>query len=173
MTEPEKALRVLNEVKYLTLATLNDDGSPWVSTLFFAFDKDLNFYWASKKDCLHSSNINRDPRVAANIYWLGHDGEDDVDALYIKAQAHEITSLPEVIQTLTPYGKRLFDAKFITQQGYKLLLTQTKDFFSKAPLRLYKAVPTHIYKWVIAPNWKDHYIDGRIEIPVEEIRKLL
>ncbi|WKZ23862.1 MAG: pyridoxamine 5'-phosphate oxidase family protein [Candidatus Dojkabacteria bacterium] len=172
MTELEKVIRILTEVRYLSLATLGDNSQPWISTIFYAYNKNLDFIWMSKKDTRHSQNIEKNPSVALNMYWVGP-GHDNVDALYIEAQAQEITGLRATIASLSTYTQRLLQQKFFNSSEAKKFLAHPEDFLKEAPFRLYKASPTAVYKFVQLENWKDKLVDGRLAIPVPEIIKLI
>lgn len=172
MTEPEKAARILKETRYLSLATVNDNGTPWISTLFTCYDKKLTFIWQSKTESKHTKNIQQNKNVAINLYWVGP-GEDNVDGLYIEAEASEVTGLKAILYALKIFASKLLKSKFLTQQGFKLFLSHPEDFFGDSPFRLYQAVPTTIHKFVPLENWKDKYVDGRIILKTEEITPYL
>jgi general stress protein 26 len=59
---------ILKNIHYITIATVCDDGSPWNSPVSASFDTDLNFYWGSSRENIHSKNISRDSRVFVVIY---------------------------------------------------------------------------------------------------------
>lgn len=172
MTEPEKAARILRETRYLSLATVNPDGTPWISTIFTCYDKNLRFIWQSKKDARHTQNLLANPHVAINLYWVGP-GEDNVDGLYIEAQAKEIKGIKSVLASLKVFATTLLRSKFLSKEGFKLFLAHPEDFLLDAPFRLYEAVPTKIHKFVPLENWKDKYVDGRIVLNTEEITPFL
>ena len=50
-----------------TLATLNEDGSPW-ATPVHVITGDNELYWYSKDSHQHSQNILRDPRVSLALW---------------------------------------------------------------------------------------------------------
>jgi len=50
------------------IATVNDDGTPHISTAFFAYDDQLILYFLSDPDSIHAKNIARSPKVAVAIY---------------------------------------------------------------------------------------------------------
>lgn len=53
-------VRLLFEENILgTLATVNDDGSPWSTPLHIVTDGEA-VYWFSKETAVHSQNITRD-----------------------------------------------------------------------------------------------------------------
>lgn len=60
---------LLNDTMFAALATVNQDGSPHNTPLFFMHDEDLsNIYWGSRTDTKHSANIERDGRVYMVLY---------------------------------------------------------------------------------------------------------
>lgn len=67
-----------------SIATLNDDGSPWSTPLHFAFDNQY-VYWLSPLDTQHSRNIARDPRVSI-VVWSS-DEIPHVRGVYIQSRA--------------------------------------------------------------------------------------
>ena len=61
-------LGLLTETRTLTLATLDPDGSPRATPLFFAPDDQADLYFLSSPDSPHSRNLARDPRAAVGVY---------------------------------------------------------------------------------------------------------
>ena len=61
----QKAAGIIKKIIYITLATASQDGQPWNSPLYSGFDKDLNFYWASDHNSVHSSNIKTNNNVGS------------------------------------------------------------------------------------------------------------
>jgi uncharacterized protein YhbP (UPF0306 family) len=59
---------ILNETHSLTLATVDPDGSPRATPLFFAVDESLDLYFLSDPESQHCLNFTRDPRVAVGLY---------------------------------------------------------------------------------------------------------
>lgn len=56
----------LKEVKTMQLATV-DAKKPWISTVYFVADNDLNIYWLSFPSRRHSQEILKNPNVAIAI----------------------------------------------------------------------------------------------------------
>lgn len=56
-----------------TVATLNEDGSPWATPVHI-FADDAAVYWFSKIDHQHSQNAVRDPRVSVSL-WSKENGQ--------------------------------------------------------------------------------------------------
>jgi nitroimidazol reductase NimA-like FMN-containing flavoprotein (pyridoxamine 5'-phosphate oxidase superfamily) len=55
--------------RYLTLGTVDAEGNPWTSPVYFAADDDLRtFYWLSREDCQHSRNVAVRPAVSLAVF---------------------------------------------------------------------------------------------------------
>ena len=74
----------------MQLATVNGD-KPWLCTVHYYSDDELNFYWASRLDREHSEHIKQNPNVTA--YVLVHENEFDGD--YVTGIS--ITGIAELI----------------------------------------------------------------------------
>src|SRR3954452_9503559 len=48
---------ILNEVLYVTIATVSKEGLPWNTPVFFARDHHSKIYWVSANESVHSKNI--------------------------------------------------------------------------------------------------------------------
>ncbi len=59
---------LLDTNRYLTLGTVDADGRPWTSPVYFAPGGDREFYWASEVDARHSRNIAGRPRVSIVVF---------------------------------------------------------------------------------------------------------
>jgi nitroimidazol reductase NimA-like FMN-containing flavoprotein (pyridoxamine 5'-phosphate oxidase superfamily) len=64
---PDGAREILNENILGTVATVNEDGSPW-STPVHLFSDEEAVYWFSYVDKIHSLNIERDARVSVALF---------------------------------------------------------------------------------------------------------
>ena len=63
-----RAHDVIAANKYMTLATVDRDGDPWISPVFFAPDSGRRFLWASSPEALHSRNVAEHPEVSVVVY---------------------------------------------------------------------------------------------------------
>ena len=92
------ARRVIDANLYMTLATLDPDGSPRLSPVYFTPARYTDLYWVSSPDAHHSCNVLERPDVRIVIFdssvAVGH-----AEAVYITASAREIPKdeLPAVI----------------------------------------------------------------------------
>jgi general stress protein 26 len=53
----DSAKVILEKIHYINIATVNEDGSPWNTPVSASHDEQLNFYWGSSPDSVHSQNI--------------------------------------------------------------------------------------------------------------------
>ncbi len=63
----EEARTILNENILGTVATLNEDGSPWSSPVHVFSDENA-VYWFSHDTAQHSVNVEKDPRVSLTLF---------------------------------------------------------------------------------------------------------
>jgi uncharacterized protein YhbP (UPF0306 family) len=61
-------LALLAETQALTLATLDPDGKPRATPVFFAFDNQATLFFLSELETQHAHNIEREASVAAAVY---------------------------------------------------------------------------------------------------------
>ena len=62
------ARALLDSIYYMTLATVDADGSPRVSPVYLTPHEYTDFYWVSRPDAQHSRNLVRDQRAMAVVY---------------------------------------------------------------------------------------------------------
>lgn len=80
---------MLDSIYYVTLATVDPDGSPRVSPLYVTPHKYTDFYWVSRPDAQHSRNLVRDERAMAVAY----DSTAPVgaaEAVYLTGRARQV-----------------------------------------------------------------------------------
>lgn len=105
------AEKIVKENRYLTLATsIGQD--PWIATLEYLTDKDLNLYFFSMETSKHSQHIETNPKVAVSIYSDKQPeyqpGKDiQLAGVQIKGEAEKLTGnypdeVDEVIKVLQP-----------------------------------------------------------------------
>ena len=63
----DEARAILNENLVGAIATINKDGSPWVSPVHIFSDEEA-VYWFSNEDKQHSLNIETEPRVSLTLF---------------------------------------------------------------------------------------------------------
>jgi uncharacterized protein YhbP (UPF0306 family) len=112
--------RIVAANRYLVLGTVDENGRPWVSPLFFAMLDGNRLVWVSSPDARHSRNIAARPAVAITVF----DSTVEVgraEAVYFDADAHradpqEADAALRSLNARLPPAKQL-DADDIDPQG--------------------------------------------------------
>jgi uncharacterized protein YndB with AHSA1/START domain len=106
------ARHVIDANHYMVLGTLDPDGRPRLSPVYYAAARYRDFYWVSSPDAHHTHNIRRHPAVELVIF----DSTAAVgtgEAVYLSATAREISDheLEDVIHEAfrTTAGTRRFE----------------------------------------------------------------
>jgi nitroimidazol reductase NimA-like FMN-containing flavoprotein (pyridoxamine 5'-phosphate oxidase superfamily) len=129
------ARRVIDSNRYMTIASLDEDGAPWATPVYFCPDGYGRLYWISSPETRHSRNIAKAPDVSIVVFdssvEIGH-----AEAVYMRARAEEVAAPTE------EDCARAFRPRF---QGVKNF--GPDELRSPAGLRLYRAaVDQH---WVL------------------------
>jgi nitroimidazol reductase NimA-like FMN-containing flavoprotein (pyridoxamine 5'-phosphate oxidase superfamily) len=131
--DPGVAKRIVDENRYLTIATADGSGLPWVSPVWYAPDGYSTFYWVSRAEARHSRNIEVRPEVAIVIF----DSRVPVgegQALYASATAHLVEDEGEL-----GHGIEVFSRRSLEQGA---AAWTTADVLPPAEIRLYRATAT-------------------------------
>jgi uncharacterized protein YhbP (UPF0306 family) len=104
--EPTDVARgIIDDIAYMTIASLDRDGEPWASPVWFAHEGYTRFYWISRPEARHSENITAHPRVAIVIF----DSRTPIDTgrgVYIEAEAGELTDAGEIERMMAIFSER-------------------------------------------------------------------
>lgn len=108
------ALEILEETHSCTLATMDPDGSPRATPMFFAFDDQLRVYFLSDPNTAHVANLLRDERVAMGFY-PDVSGWKDIRGLQMKGTAtvlspDDLDQAWEVYQARFPFLSEIPEA---------------------------------------------------------------
>ncbi len=98
------ALRLLDAIQHATVATVSSGGEPWNTPVYFA-RHGRAFFWISRADAQHSINIRANGRVFIAIYDSSRE-DTSAAAVYIDADAHELTDEPSITAALTRIFQR-------------------------------------------------------------------
>jgi nitroimidazol reductase NimA-like FMN-containing flavoprotein (pyridoxamine 5'-phosphate oxidase superfamily) len=147
----KRAKEIIKRIQYVTIASVTEDGMPWNSPVFAAYDENYNFYWGTHKDSQKAKNVRSTPNVFLVIYDSTI-GAGMGEGVYIKAKAHEISDPEEVKNAF----KLLKDRHEVTFWDFAAVE-------NNGPIRLYKAIPQQV--WMNDNGQKNgHYVDIRTEI---------
>ena len=125
-----RAAAVIAANKYLTLATVDGDGRPWATPVYFTPDGHEHFYWASSPEARHSRNIAVNPGVTIVIFDSSV-AIGDGQAVYLTADAH-----------LVPDDELADRARFYSGRYPELREFTADELRAPADLRLYRATVT-------------------------------
>jgi uncharacterized protein YhbP (UPF0306 family) len=62
------ARAIIDSNMYMTLGTADENGRPWVSPVYYAPERYLDFYWVSSPEAKHSRNLAARPEVSIVIF---------------------------------------------------------------------------------------------------------
>jgi hypothetical protein len=133
------ARALLDANRYLTLGTVDPDGRPWTSPVYFASGGERVFYWMSATDAQHSRNLAERPQVSIVVFDSSvapYHGR----AVYAVGEARELSG-DELDRGLEIYpGPRHRGGLPITRD----------DVTGPSPYRLYQATASDL--WVLCPR---------------------
>jgi len=119
-----------SDARTMQLATVDADG-PWVASVYFVADDDMNLYWLSWPDRRHSAAIGQGAEVAAAVVIKA---DQPVVGVQLAVRAQEVSD-PLVVREIT----EKYIAKY--QQGeqfYPAFLAGTNRH------KMYRLSPTRI-----------------------------
>jgi nitroimidazol reductase NimA-like FMN-containing flavoprotein (pyridoxamine 5'-phosphate oxidase superfamily) len=147
-----RAKEIIDQIQYVTIASVADDGMPHNTPVFSAYDEDYNFYWGTYKDSQKAKNI----RANNNVFLVIYDStvpSGTGEGVYVKATAYEVTEPDEI--------KRVYD--LLKTRHAPAHFWEWGAIQADGPIRLYKAVPQQA--WMNDDDKKNgYYIDTRTEI---------
>jgi len=163
-----KVKEIIANNLYATIS-VSKDNIPWIANIYYAYDKEYNFYWYSSAETTHSRYIKENPFIAISIFNSTLTG-DDVDAVYIKAEAYELENKIDILCGLKSYGEKMLRTGFTDNKDTMLrFIKQYKDFQGLSKLRMYKAKPKEIYKLTPSETYNDKFIDSKITININDL----
>ncbi len=139
----------LQEAKLMQVAT-SMENQPWICSVWFAADEDLNIYWLSSTKRRHSAEVIENRKVAAAMA-LPQNPQDPPRGLQIQGEAELLTNKIDIDKALSVYSGRIFSTEKIN------------EFMSSSenPHRFYRIKPTQfvLYDAIHFPgNARQEYI---------------
>lgn len=149
----DEVKKLLEEIHYITIASVTPEGLPWNSPVFAVRDEKYNFYWTSSPDAQHSQNIKYKSDVFIVIYNSNAQAGEGW-GVYMKAKAQELGKGEELYKAID-----IFYAKKGTE------IKPSEYFLDDAPRRMYKLVPVQV--------WINDYDKNRIPADLKVEIKLV
>lgn len=103
----------LKEAKLMQLAT-SVDNQPWVCSVWFASDEDLNIYWISAETRRHSKEVMENQKVAGAIV-LPQSPEDSPRGLQLQGIAEILTDQNDIEKAVSIFIGRIFSKEKIKE----------------------------------------------------------
>jgi uncharacterized protein YhbP (UPF0306 family) len=94
----ELVLDFIAKHKLMVVSTNGD--FPWIASVYYTFDKDLNFYFLSSPKTLHAKQILKNQKVAAAIVDTDQDINAQKRGLQLFGIAQQISGLAKVKHAL-------------------------------------------------------------------------
>jgi nitroimidazol reductase NimA-like FMN-containing flavoprotein (pyridoxamine 5'-phosphate oxidase superfamily) len=126
------AREILSSNLYLTLATADEDGSPWASPVYYASDDHTDFYWVSDPEARHSRNLAVRPQASAVVFDSGV-AIGTGQAVYMALVAEQVRG------ARIERGIAIFSRVSVSHGGREWTVA---DVTESARLRLYRATAT-------------------------------
>lgn len=154
----KRAKELITTSRHISLATVNDDGSPHNSPVRFIYDPKLeHIYWGSHPESIHSKNIQRTGQVFAVLFDRIERG-----GLYMKGEDAQELSGKELEKALKIHNE------FRVREGSEPL--ELNYYTGTSPQRMWGAKIINF--WVnYAERGRDGHLikDGRIEISAQDL----
>ena len=161
----EMARDIIKDNKFLSLATIDNEGEVWSTPLSYYCDENYNFYFTSELDSKHIINIMDNPNVSFTIFDSTR-RVSDVDGLQIKGIVGQVDN-NDLERVVKNYYLNVFkdpEERKEWEAPYTYFLQDEKPVY-----RFFQIVPTEIYK-------RDtDYLDAdrRVKIDIEELKKAI
>lgn len=135
----DHARAVLAKTRYLTLGTVDDDGRPWTTPVYFAPAGSREFYWLSAADADHSRHLVARPAVSLVVFdstVAPYHGR----AVYAAGEAYQLDG-DDLGAAFAAYPRR--DGDGASEVSYA-------DVSGDSPYRMYRATASRL--WVLCPR---------------------
>ena len=103
----------LKEAKLMQLAT-SIDNQPWVCSVWFAEDEDLNIYWFSSTTRRHSEEVLKNNKVVG-VIALPQTPKDPPRGLQFQGVAELLTKQDNIDKAISVYQDRIFPKEKIDE----------------------------------------------------------
>lgn len=150
------AKQIIESNRYLTLATVLQNGNPWITPLFYAYNLDYTLYFTSPKDSQHIQALENQPKTTAVIFD-SRQPDGAYQAVYITGKTRQVpskdlgTALEIIYKRKMKIGLKVYET-----------IKQSRDFRGESPMRLYAFEPDLM--WVLTDPKEDsgHLVYKRV-----------
>jgi nitroimidazol reductase NimA-like FMN-containing flavoprotein (pyridoxamine 5'-phosphate oxidase superfamily) len=130
------ARRIIDAHVYMTLATADAEGRPWVSPVWFAHEDHTRFVWVSRPERRHSRNLAERPQASIVIFDSTPRPQAPPESVYVEAEAEQVAGADEerCVESFSRRSEAL---------GWPAL--SLEDVRPPAALRIYRATASAIF----------------------------
>ena len=159
----EMTKEIIKSNKFLSLATVDNDGKVWSTPLSYSFDENYNFYFTSELDSKHVINIMDNPEVSFTIFDSTR-RVSDIDGLQIKGIVGQVEedNLEKVVKDYYQFVFKDPKEREEWEAPYTYFLGNEQPVY-----RFFQIMPTEIYK----RDTENIDADRRVKIDIETLKK--
>lgn len=159
--------RLLDQARYVNLATASPEGVPWVAVLEYAWLADpLRLVFGSATGSRHSLDVGSSPRVAGSLFVAG----DATGAAFTGIDGAQFTGRCSEIpaEDLDRFYPAFYEAVLPDAQQRAEWMLPRSLLASPAQHRLYLI---EVERWwlIDTRTWAQDRIDRRVEMPLTEL----
>lgn len=160
-----RSRRILDEARYLTLATVSNEGRPWAAVVQYAWLSDpLRFLFGSATQSRHSRQVAVRPWVSGSLFVAGDPTAlTSVDGAQFTGRCFELGA-----EGVDRYHDTFYDAVLPDPQARAEWALPRSALLAPAAHRLYLV---EVERWwlVDTSTWAQDRIDRRVEMPLSEL----
>ncbi|MFI7663818.1 hypothetical protein [Nocardia sp. NPDC049526] len=169
-TPVDRALRLLDTARFVTLAT-NGSAGPWAAPVnFVALHAPVRLLWYSLRSAQHSLDIVASTQVSGSMFLTGLTGDSapsgiPIDGAQFSGSCRAIHDRDQVEE----YHRYYYETNFPDPRVRAEWLLPVEEFHGDGPRRFYLL---QVERWWLydADRWTVDKHDTRIEIPTDSIR---
>ena len=135
----EKARRLINETRVMTLSVCRDD-IPWSSPVYFVFH-DFGFYFFSNENSKHIKDAEDQKSASASIFQ----DSDQMEEIFGFQMAGRIEAISKMDKHLRIVKKYISKFSFLKQIFGSQMIENRQFFLEKFKSRLYCFYPDRVY----------------------------
>jgi uncharacterized protein YhbP (UPF0306 family) len=156
---------LLDTARYLNLATVTEEGTPWVATLEYAwFARPLRFVFGSAAGSQHGRDVAAAPRVSGSLFVTGGVAGVEIAAVDGAQFTGRCAQIPP--GRLGEYHAAFYEAVFPDPRQRARWSLPPASLRPPAPHRLYLV---EVERWwlIDTRTWERDRVDRRVEMPLD------
>lgn len=141
----------LQTQKLMALSTVGDE--PWPAIVYYISDEELNLYFISHPDDIHSRNIAENNVVTGTIYDSSQNNAETKIGIQLRGQAEVVNTFDKV-----KWMVKLWNNIIAKENGFR---PDPKDLLSAGKSRVYRVTPEKIkfYNEALFPEQKQQVLE--------------